>query len=90
MCNTKLWIKENIWPYNERSVKLTEIHTAEQLVPEHSSFEFEIAIENLQRCKLPGIDQILAELIQSEGKTLCSDIHKHVHSIWNREELIYQ
>jgi hypothetical protein len=53
-------------------VKQTEIHTAEPLVPELSSFEFEIAIEELKTYKSLGIDLILAELIQARGNTLCS------------------
>jgi hypothetical protein len=66
------------------------MHTAEPLVPEHSSFEVEIAIENLERYKLPHIDQILAELIQVEGNTLCSQIHKLINSTWNNEEFPQQ
>jgi hypothetical protein len=45
----------------------TEKHTAESLVPDTSSFQVEIAIEKLKRYKSPGIDQILAELIQAGG-----------------------
>jgi hypothetical protein len=44
-----------------------EIHTAEPLVPDPKSFDFEIAIVKLKMCKLPGIDQSLAELIQAGG-----------------------
>lgn len=47
---------------------------------EPSSFEFEIDDQKFQRYKLPGIDRILAELIHSEGKTVCCDIHKNVCS----------
>jgi hypothetical protein len=39
----------------------------EPLVPEPSSYEVEIAIEKFKRYKSPGIDQILAELIQAGG-----------------------
>jgi hypothetical protein len=67
-------------------VKQTEIHTAEPLVPEPSSFEVEIAIEKLKRYKSLGIDQILAELIQSGGNTLRSEIHKLINCIWNNKE----
>jgi len=49
-------------------------------------FEVEIAIEKLKRYKIPGIDQILPELIQSGGKTLQSEIHKVIKSMWNKEE----
>jgi hypothetical protein len=46
-------------------VSQTEIQTAEPLVPESSTFEFEIAIKNLRRNKSPGIDQIPAEVIKA-------------------------
>jgi hypothetical protein len=32
-------------------------------------------------------DHILAEPIQAGGETLCSENHKHINSIWNKEEL---
>jgi hypothetical protein len=41
----------------------------------------------LKTCKSPGIDQIPAELIQAGGNTLCSEIHKLINCIWNKEEL---
>jgi hypothetical protein len=47
-----------------------------------------IAVENLGRCKLQGIDQIQTELIQGGGKTLCSEIY--IHSVWNNEKLPQQ
>jgi len=52
------------------------MHTAEPLVPKLNSFKIEIAIENLKRYKSPGIIQILAELIQVGGNTLCSEVHR--------------
>jgi hypothetical protein len=61
-------------------------HTAEQLVPEPSSFEVEIN-EKLKMCKSLGIDQILAQLNQTGGNTICSGIHKLINSIWHKEEL---
>jgi hypothetical protein len=48
--------------------------TAEPLLTEPSSFEVEIATEKLKTYKSPGTDQILAELIQAGGNTLCSEI----------------
>jgi len=45
-------------------LRQTEIHTAEPLVPEPSAIEIELAIEKLRSHKLPGIDQIPAELIK--------------------------
>jgi hypothetical protein len=68
--------------YSVNDVRQTEVHTAEQLVPEPNSFEVEIAIEKLKRYKSQDIDQILAELIQAGGNTSCSKIHK-LNSIWN-------
>jgi len=51
------------------NVRQTEMHTAEPLIPEPNSFEVEITIEKQKRYKLPGIDQIPAELIQAGGNT---------------------
>ena len=56
-------------------------------MPELSAFEVEMAIEKLTRYKSPGIDQILAELLKAGGRTICSEIHKLIISIWNKEEL---
>jgi hypothetical protein len=57
------------------------------LVPDPGLFEVEIAISKLKNYKLPGSDEILAELIQVGGETLLSATHKLIHSIWNREEV---
>jgi hypothetical protein len=57
------------------------------LVPEPSSSEVKIAIEKLKRYKSPGTDQIPAELIQTGGDTLRSEIHKLINCIWDKEEL---
>ena len=43
----------------------TEIHTAEQTVPEPNAFEVEVAIEKLNSHKSLGIDQIPVELIKA-------------------------
>jgi hypothetical protein len=48
-------------------VRQTEIHTADPLVPELSTFEVEMVIEKLKSKKLPGIDQNPAELIKAGG-----------------------
>jgi hypothetical protein len=49
-------------------------YTLEPLVPEHSSFEVEIAVGKLKRYKSPDFSQIPAELIEAGGtsNTLCS------------------
>jgi hypothetical protein len=66
-------------------VRQTEIHTAEQPVPEPSASDFELAIETLKSHKSPGSDQIPAELIKAGGKTIRCEIHKLIISIWNEE-----
>jgi hypothetical protein len=53
-----------------------EGNTAEPVVPECSPLEVEVVIEKLNRYKSPGIDQILAELIQARGETLHSQMHE--------------
>jgi len=63
-------------------VRQTEIHKAEPLVPELNAFEVEMAIEKLKTQKSSGTDQIPAG-----GRTICSEIHKCINSIWNKEEL---
>jgi hypothetical protein len=40
--------------------------------------------------KSAGIDQTLAELIRAGGNILCSEIHKLINSVWNKEELPQQ
>jgi hypothetical protein len=62
------------------------IHTAEPLVPEPSLVEVEIAIGKLKSYKSPGNYQILAELINAGGNTLCSKKQKLICYIWNEEK----
>jgi hypothetical protein len=54
-------------------IRQTEIQTAEPFVPEPSISEVEAAIRKLRRCKSPGADQILAELIQAGGNITIRD-----------------
>jgi hypothetical protein len=49
-------------------VRQIEVHIAEPLVPGPSHLEIEIAIAKLKKYKLPGSDQIQAELIQAGGE----------------------
>jgi hypothetical protein len=56
-------------------------------VPEPSVPEDELATEKLKSHKPPGIDQIPAEMIKAGGRTIHCDTHKHIISIWNKEEL---
>jgi len=71
-------------------VSQTEMHSAEPLVYEASFLRVKIAIVNLKRYKLPGIDEIAAELIQAGGNMLCSEMCSVINSIWNNEELPQQ
>jgi len=64
-----------------------QTHTAEPLMPELSAFAVAMATEKLKRYKLPGNDQIPAELIKAGGRTTCSEIHKLSNSTWNKEVL---
>jgi hypothetical protein len=41
----------------------------------------------LKKYESPGIDQIVAKLIEAGGETLRSEIHKPINSIWNEKEL---
>jgi hypothetical protein len=50
----------------------------------------ETAMQKCKIYKLSGIDQIPAEFIQAGGNRLCSEIHKLIKSIWNKEELTEQ
>jgi hypothetical protein len=54
------------------------------LVPDNSLLQVEIAVNKVKKYKLPGSDQILAELILAECKTLMSEIHNYV---WRKKEL---
>jgi hypothetical protein len=54
-------------------------------VPEQTVSEFVVAIGKLKSYKSPGVDKILAELIQAEGESLCSEIHKLLKLIWKKE-----
>jgi hypothetical protein len=56
-------------------------------VPQPSAFEFELTIEKLKRHKSPGTGNIPAEFIKAWGRTIRSEIHKLINSIWNKEEL---
>jgi len=73
--------------YWVKDVGQAEIHTAEPLVPEPSSSDFDLAIDKLKSHKSPGIDQIPPELIKAGGRTICLEIHKLITSIWKKEKL---
>jgi hypothetical protein len=76
--------------HNVSDVRQKEVHMAEPLEPGPSRLEVEIAIAKLKKYKLPGSDQIPAELILAGSEMLLSAIPKLINSIWNKKELPYQ
>jgi hypothetical protein len=68
--------------HNVSDVRQIEVHTVEPLIPGPSRLD----VAKLKRFKLPGSNQILAELTQAGGEKLLSVIHTHINSIWNKEQ----
>jgi len=62
-------------------------YTAEPLVSEPRTFEFDMVTEKLKRHTSQGIDQIPTKLIKAGRRKIRSEIHKLIYSIWNKEEL---
>ena len=56
-------------------------------MPEPGASEVEMATEKLKGHASLGIDQIPAGLIKTGVRTICSEIHKLINSIWNKDEL---
>jgi hypothetical protein len=77
----------NVRVHGVSDFTLTEINTTENLVPEPSTFKFELAIEKLKSLKSLGNDQIPAESIKAGGKTIRSESHKSINLICNKKEL---
>jgi hypothetical protein len=46
-----------------------------------------MSIEKLKRDTSSGIDQILAEVIEAGGRTICCEIQILISSVCNKEEL---
>jgi hypothetical protein len=63
-----------------------DVQMAEPLVPEPCLVEVGTAIGKLKSYKSPGTDKIPAELIKAVEETLCSEIHRLICTIWNKEE----
>jgi hypothetical protein len=76
--------------YGIHDVRQMNIQTAEALVPEPSLVEVETPVGKLKRYKSPGTDQIPAKLIKAVGETFCSELHRLIPSIRNKEELPQQ
>jgi len=58
---------------------MTEILTAEPLLPEPSAFEVEMGIHELKRHKSPSTDQIWADLIEERGRKIICEILKLIN-----------
>ena len=56
-------------------VKLTEVHTAETLVPNPSALEDEMAAENFKRYKSVSAAQIPEEFFRAVGRVESSEIY---------------
>jgi hypothetical protein len=56
-------------------------------MPNSSAFEDGIATEKIKRHKAPGVDQIPACFIKTEGRKIRSEIHELINSIWNKKGL---
>jgi hypothetical protein len=61
------------------------MHTADP-----TASEAQLLLRRWKHYKSPGVFQIPAELIQTGGETLRSEIHKLSKLIWNKDELRYQ
>jgi hypothetical protein len=72
------------------AVRQTEMQTAKPFVPQISASEAEVANGKLKNYKLPGVDQIPAEMIQPRKEILHSEIHKLITLFWNIKELPQQ
>ena len=46
-----------------------------------------MATEKLKRHTSPGIDHIPAKMMEAGGRTIRSEIHELIISVWNKEEL---
>jgi hypothetical protein len=86
----KNFFNQLLYVHGVHDIRQMDIHMVEQLVAEPSLVKVETAIGKLKSYKFPGTYQILAELIKAGGETLCSEIHKLICSIWNKDELPHQ
>ena len=56
----------------------------------YSAFDMEMAIEKCSRYKSSSVLQVPAELTQAAGTVVCSQIHKLINYIWNKDDLPQQ
>jgi len=55
-------------------------------VPGLTAFDIELAVETLKKTQITCIDHIPKYFIKAGGRTIRSEIHKLINSIWNKEE----
>jgi hypothetical protein len=67
-----------------------DIYTAEPLVPKTNLVEENITIGKLKSYESIGTDQIPSELIKAGAEISCSEIHKLICSIMNKDDLPQQ
>jgi hypothetical protein len=70
--------------HSVRDVRQTGIHTAEPLVPDCSPSEVGTAVSEFNRYKTQSTDPLPAQMIQTGGETLRTEIHELTTSIWIR------
>jgi hypothetical protein len=68
-------------------VRQTKIHTEEQSVPQPSAFEIEMTIEKLKRHNHQLLKKSQQKWLRQGGRTIRSEIHTLINSIWNKDEL---
>jgi hypothetical protein len=66
---------------NVSDIRHIEVHKTEPLALGPSCLEAEISIARLKKYKLPGSDEILAEMIQAGSETLLPAFHKLINSV---------
>ena len=65
-------------------------YPAQPLVPEPSAFKVQLVLKKLKDHKSLGIDQIPTELIKTEGRTSCYEIHKLINCLMSgRSQSLY-
>ena len=85
-------MSELFHPFKGTIINLHTVISSFILISRHdhvlSASEIVSAIEKLKSLKLPDIDQISAELIKAEGRTIRCEIHERIVSIWNVENCL--
>jgi hypothetical protein len=73
--------------YSVSYIRQVELHTAEPLVTDPSTFEVKIPTEKPKSYKWPGSDRNEVELIQGGSEILRFEMHRRINSIWKKKVL---